>query len=207
MRTVPIVRLFAAMLMQAAIALPAAALTFVPLDPTSTYLHTYQDDPTPPPALALRLADYGFEAGDRLLLQVTGDIDNGPGGDTFTFTLGVFSGSNQLLGNEQLNRVVDALASDGPAFVTSPTYIGHQPTDIAQDFAFDKGEGTVVTVPSGAAYLFLAKHDQWYHDNSDPDHDYGVLIGLAPVPEPESAVLMLAGAALLAARLRRRADS
>lgn len=187
-----------------ALALPAGAVTtFVPLDSKATYLHTYQDSPTPPPALALRLSDYGFAPGDRLSLQVVGDIDNGPGGDTFTFTVGVFSTSNQLLGNEQRYRVVGALASDGDPVVTSPTYFGGQVTDIPQDFGFDRPDGTVVTVPVGAVYLFLAKSDQLYYDNSDPDHDYGVLIGLAPVPEPASATLLLVGGAWLAARRRR----
>jgi hypothetical protein len=181
----------------------AGAATFVPLGSTATYLHTYNDSPTPPPALALRLSDYGYAPGDRLHLQAQGDIDNGPGGDTFDFTMGVFSGSNLLLGNEQRYRVVDAIASDGPAFVSSLTYSGSHPTDIAQDFGFDKA-GASVTVPAGAAYLFLAKSDQWYHDNTDPDHDYGVLIGLAPVPEPASWMLWLVGVASVGCVLRRR---
>lgn len=198
-------RFLMAALLHGVLALPAAATTFVPLDPTATYVHTYQDSPTPPAAIALRLADYGFQAGDRLQLQVVGDIDNGPGADTFTYTLGVFSTSNLLLGNDQRYRVVGALASDGPPVVTSVTYIGAHPTDIPQDFGFDRPGGTVVTVPDGAVYLFLAKSDSWYHDNTDPDHDYGVLIGLAPVPEPSSAALLLGGIALVGGYRWRRA--
>jgi hypothetical protein len=175
---------------------PAAASSFVPLEPTATYLHTYNDNPIPPPALALRLADFGLAPGDRITLQAQGEIDNGPGGDTFDFTMGVFSASKLLLGNEERYRVVDALASDGPAFASVVTYSGSHPTDIPQDFGFDKTAVTV-TVPAGAVYLFLAKSDAWYHDNTDPDHDYGVLIGLAPVPEPAPAALWLAGLAAL----------
>jgi hypothetical protein len=186
----------------ATLACAAGASTFVPLDSTATYLHTYNDNPTPPPALALRLSDYGLAAGDRLFLQAQGDIDNGPGGDNFDFTMGVFSSSTLLLGNEQRYRIVDAIASDGPGFVSSVTYSGSHPTDIPQDFGFDKA-GTFVTVPVGAVFLFLAKNDSWYHDNTDPDHDYGVLIGLAPVPEPATWALWAAGLAAVG-RLARR---
>jgi hypothetical protein len=181
----------------------AGAASFVPLASTATYLHTYDDNPTPPPALALMLSDYGFAAGDRLFLQAQGDVDNGPGGDTFDFTMGVFSGSSLLLDNGQRYRVVDAIASDGPGFISSVTYRGARPTDIPQDFGFGK-TGAFVTVPAGAQYLFLAKSDQWYHDNSDPDQDYGALIGLAPVPEPSTWALWLGGVASVAWVLRRR---
>jgi PEP-CTERM motif len=187
----------------ALLASQADAATFVPLESTATYLHTYNDSPTPPPALALRLSDLGFAPGDRLFLHAQGDIDNGPGGDTFDFTMGVFSGSNLLLGNEQRDRVVDAITSDGPGFVSSVTYIGARPTDIPQDFGFNK-TGTLVTVPVGAVFLFLAKSDQWYHDNTDPDHDYGVRVGLAPVPEPGTWALWLGGVAAIGTVLRRR---
>lgn len=188
----------------AASAACASASTFVPLDPTAAYVMTYNDSPTPAPALALDLAAYGFAPGDRLLLQVVGDIDNGPGGDTFTFTSAVFSSSNVLLDNSQRYRVVGALASDGPAVVTQPTYSGAKPTDIPEDFGFDSGPGVIVTVPVGANYLFLAKTDQWYHDNSDPDHDYGVRIALAPVPEPATWALWAAGILLAGRRAARR---
>jgi hypothetical protein len=109
-----------------------------------------------------------------------------------------------LLGNEQRERVVGALATDAPAVLTSPTFMGGRPTDIAQDFGFDVGMDITVTVPDGATTLFLAKSDQWYHDNSDPDHDYGVLISAAAVPEPGSWALLLAGLLTVARRAPRR---
>lgn len=187
-----------------ALALPATAATFVSLNANATYLHTFNDDPTPPPAPALNLASLGFQAGDRLLLQVVGDVDNGPNGDTFSFTMGLFSSSNALLGNDQRFRVPGALTSDGPVFISSPTYFGGRPTDIPQDFGFDKPHGVTVTVPLGATHLFLAKSDQLYGDNSDPDGDYGVLIGLSPIPEPGTWALMLAGLLGVAGIARRR---
>lgn len=184
-------------------ATPALADVFVPLDAKATYLHTNESTATPA-APALRLADHGFAPGDRLLLEVVGDIDNGPGGDTFTFTLGLFSSSSVLLAPSELHRVPGAIASDGVPFVTARTYFGAQPTDIAQDFGFDVPAGTVVTVPAGAVFLFLAKNDQLYQDNSDPDHDYGVRIGFAPpVPEPHTWALFAAGLTAIGRRAWR----
>ena len=186
--------------------LPAAAATFVPLESKATYLYTYNDSPVPP-ALAVDLAGLGLQAGDRLLLQVVGDVDNGPGGDVYTTTLGVFSSSNTLLGNDQRYRVPGALATDAPAFVSSTTYFGGRPTDIVQDFAFTPTSGITVTVPIGATHLFLAISDQLYYDNSDPDRDYGVLVGLAPVPEPATAAFWMAGLVTLWCARRRRGAS
>lgn len=176
----------------------------VALDSRATYLHTNETTPTPA-ALALRLSDYGFSAGDRIRLEVLGDIDNGPGSDTFSFTLGLFSSSSTLLAPSVLHRVPGALASDGTPYVSSPTFFGDQLTDIAEDFGFDAPGGTIVTVPAGALYLFLAKHDELYQDNSDPDGDYGVRLSRVPavVPEPATAALVLA-AALLGRRSRPR---
>lgn len=192
-----------AALLQAALVLPATAATVIPLESRATYLHTFNDSQALP-SYVLRLADLGFTPGDHLHLDVVGNIDNGPGGDTFTLTMGPFSSSSTLLGAEQRYRVPGALATDAPNFVSSNTYFGNQPTDIPQDFSFDKPAGITVTVPVGAQYLFLAKSDQLYSDNSDPNHNYGVLIGLAPVPEPASAALMLLGVAGLACRLQRK---
>lgn len=191
------------LLASAALALACchASAAVVSLNSQATYLHTNESTPTPAP-LALRLSDYGFVAGDRIRLEVLGDIDNGPGNDTFTFTVGLFSSSDTLLSTSLLNRVPGALASDGAPVVTLPTYFGNQATDIAEDFGFDSPDGTLVTVPSGALYLFLAKTDQLYEDNSDPDGDYGVRLTrvTAEVPEPATAALLLLGLALLGVR-------
>lgn len=191
------------LLATAAVALAAchAGAAVVSLNSQATYLHTNEATPTPS-APALRLSDYGFSAGDRIRLEVLGDIDNGPGNDTFTFTLGLFSSSNTLLAASQLNRVPGALASDGTPIVTEATFFGGQTTDIAEDFGFDSPDGTIVTVPAGALYLFLAKSDRLYQDNSDPDGDYGVRLTRVTneVPEPATATLLLLGIALLGLR-------
>lgn len=191
------------LLASAALALATchAGAAVVSLNAQATYLHTNEPTVLPSP-VALRLSDFGFVAGDRIRLEVLGDIDNGPGGDTFTFTVGLFSSSNTLLAPSLLNRVPGALASDGAPIVTFPTFFGNQATDIAEDFGFDTPDGTIVTVPTGALYLFLAKTDQLYQDNSDPDGDYGVRLSrvTAEVPEPASAALLLLGLALLGVR-------
>lgn len=179
----------------------ANAITLVPLDPRATYLHTNNDSPTPPGALALSLADYGFAAGDRIQLQSVGNFDNGPDGETFYRGIAVFSSSNTLLANSQAHRVPGAIASDGANFISSPTWFGGQPTDIPEDFQFVRDPVTV-TVPAGAAYLFVAAYDRLYYDNTDPNHDFGVLIGAAPVPEPAVALLMVSGLLVLARRSR-----
>ena len=63
-------------------------------------------------------------------------------------------------------------------------------TDIPEDFRI---ANTVVQVPVGATYLFVAAHDIYYSDNSDPDGDYGVRITpLTSVPETPTFFLLLA---------------
>lgn len=179
----------------------------IPLDSKATYLHT-NETTVPPAPVALRLSDFGIAEGDRIRLEVLGDIDNGPGGDTFTFTLGLFSSSSTLLAPALLHRVPGALASDGAPVVTSRTFFGDQATDIPEDFGFDQPSGTIVTVPAGARFLFLAKSDELYQDNSDPDGDYGVRLTrlVIAVPEPASLAIVLLGTALLGLRRKPRAS-
>ncbi len=64
------------------------------------------------------------------------------------------------------------------------------------DFGFDLTAITV-TVPVGAAYLSLAKSDAWHDGNTDLDHDHGVLVGLAPVPKPQTWAMWLARLSVL----------
>jgi hypothetical protein len=49
---------------------------------------------------------------------------------------------------------------------------------------------TIVQVPLGANYLFVAAHDIYYSDNSDPDGDYGVRI--TPLASVHSGTLDIA---------------
>lgn len=169
----------------------------------ATYLRTHNENPPAPAPLIVDLASYGWGAGQRLLLQSVGDFDNGPNGDTFFNSIGIFSASSTLLPQNLQVRVPDAIDAGLP-FVTAPTYHGHYATDVAEDFLFQHA-GTEVLVPYGATHLFLAVYDSWYQDNSDPDGDFGFHIqALPPVPEPGTWVLLLAGIGLLGWRSTRR---
>ena len=155
------------------LAATAHAQTHVPLHPKNTYLHTNSDNSGD--AVPLDLAAFGITPGMHLRIAQTGDFDPGPGGDTGISMLGIFSSTTTLLPESNLDRVADAIDA-GFDFVSSPTYFGGQATDVPEDFAitFVGQPDLTVTVPAGAAYLFLAPHDSWYQDNTDPDGDYGV---------------------------------
>jgi hypothetical protein len=129
------------------------------------------------------LADLGIVPGESLLLEVLGDWDNGPGGDTFISTVAVFSGSATLLGPSLLNRVQDAIAAGTPTF-TANTFFCNEPTDIPEDFRVATSipnTSVVVEVPAGATHLFVCASDHHFSDNSDPDGDYAIRITKEPV--------------------------
>ena len=60
---------------------------------------------------------------------------------------------------------------------------------------------TIVQVPFGASHLFIAAHDIYYSDNSDPDGDFGVRITqvASSVPVPETSVMFGFGFVVLLA--------
>ena len=151
----------------------AQAQFHVSLHPKNAYLHTNSDSSGD--AVPVDLAAFGIAPGMHLRITQPGDFDPGPGGDTAISLLGIFSSTTTLLAESNLDRVADAIDA-GFDFVSSPTYFGSQPTDVPEDFAitFVGQPDVTVTVPAGAAYLFLAPHDSWYQDNSDPDGDYAV---------------------------------
>jgi hypothetical protein len=144
---------------------------FQHLDPKTTYIRVVSDvsiDSTP-----ISLASLGVGPGDRLVITRQGTHSSNQS------AMGaVFSSSTTLLSRDQLNRVQGAIASDGPAVFSSNSFQGSQPTDIPQDFAVS-GTGTAVTVPAGAAYLFVGTLDSFFADNTDPDGDFGFRIELS----------------------------
>ena len=186
-----------------AVAAPAGATT-IPIDPTRTFLLTAGDpwDGGPPVlgSIPIRLADYGIAPGDSVLLEQLGDYYNGAEGyngndaslDTDTAMIGIFSSTDELLAPNVLNRVPGALDA-GQYIVTMNTLYGGPgnagvPTDIPYDFGIG---ANIFQVPNGAAYLFVAAHDVYYSDNSDPDSDFAVrMTRIAAVPEPGSGILL-----------------
>jgi hypothetical protein len=90
--------------------------------------------------------------------------------------MAVFSSSTTLLGPTLLNRVPGAIDA-GQDHTTIPTCPGNLATDIPQDFSVSP-TGVDVVIPAGATYLFLATRDCFYHDNTDPDGDFGVRLTL-----------------------------
>ncbi len=164
-----------------------AQATTIPLNSQATYLLTYAD-PEAWDAPPIDLSRLGLNPGDTITLQLTGDFcytpytPGGCAGNEFGpgQTAAVFSSTNTLLSADQLNRVPGAVASNGPPVNTEVTYYGSLSTDIPQDFQIGSGgapASTVVTIPPGAQFLFVAVVDSYYGDNSDPNRDLAITIG------------------------------
>ena len=62
----------------------------------------------------------------------------------------------------------------GQDYVSAPTYVDGQPTDIPEDFKCDPE--VLITIPDGATHLFLGARDVYFADNTDVDGDFGVRI-------------------------------
>ena len=164
-----------------ALAVPAHAID-VSLDPRATYLHVCNDAALNAPAFLL--ADLGISPGETILIEVLGDFDNGPGGDTFVSTCAVFSASDVLLAGAQLRRVQDAIAAGIPV-TTANTFFCNEPTDIPEDFRIagaTPNTSVMVEVPAGSTHLFINACDHLFVDNLDPDGDYRVRITKVTLP-------------------------
>jgi hypothetical protein len=176
--------LLAALAALAALAgsVPAQSWSF-PLDPRRTYLRTHQDSPLPP--LVLDLASLGITPGAWLRVGTTGAFRyiNG-GSDTHRSLCAVFSADATLLATSVQQRVPGAIAA-GPHFSSGTTYYGSLPMDVPQDFFCSRAlwdDRADVQVPAGAAFLFVGVHDSLFHDNVDPNGDYGVVVTVLPPP-------------------------
>lgn len=174
----------------------------IPIDPVQTYLFT-NNDPwsgvgSVPGTTPFALSALGISGGDFIQLEEVGAWYDGHAGyglgvdvsamDTVKEMIGVFSSSNTLLAPNIFDRVPDALDA-GVHIATWNTLFGNMPTDSHDVFGITN---TFLHVPVGANYLFVAAHDIYYSDNSDPNGDFAVRITpIASVPEP-SALLLLA---------------
>ena len=147
----------------------------IAVDPSATYLRTASDDDAND-ADPIDLSARGISAGDRLRLTRLGRYSKeGRGGQGMA---GVFSSTDELGPSDQQNRVPGAIDA-GTDVQTAPTFTTDEPTDIPEDFRIATRDGVsadeVVTVPEGAAYLFVSPIDNFFQDNTVPDQ-YAVRI-------------------------------
>jgi hypothetical protein len=176
-----------------------AQLIAIKTDPRGTYLRTNFDNA--PAAVPIALAGLGLKPGDRISITRLGDFNcHSSCGDLSTGMIAVFSSSNLLLASDQAHRVPGAIDA-GVDIVTSRTFFSGVATDIPEDFEVS-GTGVVLTIPAGAAFLFVAAHDSLYGDNGDPDGDFAVRIEQLPAANAgvdqsvtEGAVVALDGSA------------
>ncbi|HKY71644.1 MAG TPA: hypothetical protein VJL88_06970 [Nitrospira sp.] len=178
----------------------AAAVT-ISIDPLRTFLYTYNDPWSGSGSVAnsipIVLSDIGVSGGDTIQLEMLGDWYDGHAGyigvdvssmDVVSEMIGVFSSDNTLLSPTVLNRVPGSLDA-GISITSWNTLFGDMPTDIPHDFGITN---TFVQVPVGATHLFVAAHDIYYSDNSDPDGDFAVRITrISAVPEPSTLLLLI----------------
>jgi PEP-CTERM motif len=192
----------------ALLCVPVQALaTSISIDPLATFLFTHNDPwsgiGSVPLSSAISLSSLGINGGDLIQLDQIGNYYDGHAGygpgvdvaklDVFTEMIGVFSSSNALLAPDVANRVPGALNA-GIGIESWHTLFGNMATDIPDDFRI---ANTIVQVPMGANYLFVAAHDIYYSDNSDPDGNYGVKITQVSVPEPGTWMLVGFGLAFM----------
>lgn len=179
-----------------------AKATTITIDPLRTFLFT-NNDPwsgigSVSSSVPIVLSDIGISGGDTIHLEMLGDWYDGHAGysvnvsslDVVSEMIGVFSNSSTLLAPNLLNRVPGSLDT-GLSITTWNTLFGNLSTDIPHDFGITN---TLVQVPFGATHLFVAAHDIYYSDNSDPDGDFAVRVNkIASVPEPSTFLLFIPG--------------
>ena len=179
-----------------------AQATTITIDPLKTFLFTNNDpwsgNGSVAGSLPIALGDLSISGGDTIRLEMLGDWYDGHAGysgnvsslDVVSEMIGVFSNSSTLLSPAMLNRVPGSLDA-GLSLTTWNTLFGNLSTDIPHDFGITN---TLVQVPFGATHLFVAAHDIYYSDNSDPDGDFAVRINkVASDPEPSTYGFFMLG--------------
>jgi hypothetical protein len=173
----------------------AKADTIIPVDPTATYLLTSNDIGSKD-AIPINLGAFGLKPGDTVIFQALGNFCY-YSTDCNRFNvapqplLAVFSTSSALLPSGVLNRVPGAIGGVGTTF-TGSTFYNQISTNITDDFFIGHDpNSTEITIPAGAAFLFVSVSDSLYGDNVDPDKDLGLKI--SRVAEPSSLTMLGCG--------------
>jgi len=178
------------------IAHSARADSIIPVDPNATYLLT-NNDPGSEGAAPINLALSGLQPGDHVIFQALGDLCY-YASDCSAFNVppptmvAVFSTNSTLLSSGLLNRVPGAIGDVGTPVFTGPTFYGQLSTDISQDFViWHAPNSTDITIPPGAAFLFVSIGDSLYGDNVDRDGD--LALSISHVAEPSSLIMLSCG--------------
>lgn len=161
-------RLLVTALLFATLAATGAHAVDLTVSSSATYFHPDPVD-NPPSTTAVALAPLGITPGMVLDVRTIGDWHNGPNGDLFAEMMVVFSSSNTLLAPANRHRVPGALGvgRNNRSGLSCPS---GDSLDVPEDFYID-ADTTIVVVPPGAQYLFVATADCYWMDNSDPDGD------------------------------------
>jgi hypothetical protein len=170
--------------------------SIIPVDPRATYLLT-NNDPGSEDTAPINLALFGLQPGDHVTFQALGALCYyAPDCSRFNapppIFAAVFSTNSTLLSSGLLNRVPGAIGGVGTAVFTGPTFYGQLSTDISQDFVIlHAPDSTDITIPPGAAFLFVSIGDSLYGDNVDPN---GTLaLEMSHVTEPSSLIMLGCG--------------
>ncbi|AUN96521.1 hypothetical protein C0V70_00045 [Bacteriovorax stolpii] len=146
---------------------------FLKVDPTGTYLPAYFSSAT---RLNLQSIpgnpNINLQAGDIIYIQGLGNYQTEPaeygGTDTHAWMIGVFASNGKFYfpGEDSIYESIES----------SPTFIGHLPTDIPEDFYIPFDGYVKLQVPEGATEILFTADDNLFTDNSDPNYDFGVKI-------------------------------
>jgi hypothetical protein len=160
--------------------LPAGASITLGINPRATYLRTNSDSGSINSS-AINILGLGLRPGDLAKFERSGGFRETSGGpeNSGSGMIAVFSSTNVLRTADNQMRVPGAVEAGPPEVVTPPTFFGGLATDIAQDFMIAQTGGrnsTLLTVPTGAAFVFIAAFDSLYGDNLDADGNFTVTV-------------------------------
>ncbi len=140
-----------------------------------------------------------FAAGNTLSLQYVNGLANAGGGGLYYDANGISGWTSDagapgqyVAGTNYLMQLFGAFANSSGAMVNSPFLIGNSAS---------------VVIPLGATQLLMGFNDGWYNDNGaglNMKVSGLATVVSAPVPEPETYAMLLAGLGLMGGIARRR---